>query len=131
MRRYKTLRARKQWRASRGALDAREQQERRDYVDVIDRAAGQCEVVLKGTRCARPKMFGLHHVTKRSQGGRFKGPDTLMAVCLRHHDLADNAHPAQRTLIDGRWVNGRLMIVAEGKGRFRCWMETTPKRVTA
>jgi hypothetical protein len=74
-------------------------------------------------------MFGLHHVTKRSQGGRkLSSPDTLMALCLRHHDLADNAHPGQRTVIDGQWIAGRLRIVALGAGMFRCWMETVSSK---
>ena len=103
--------------------------ERADYELVHARSKGQCEVVLDRVRCARPRMPGVHHVIKRAQGGKFKGPDYLMDLCAPCHDLADNASRAQRTMIGGRWVAGRLRIAALGQGRFRCWMERSVETV--
>lgn len=126
MRRYRGLRNSgfTKARQGRGALDAREKQERKDYADVHARSGGQCEVVLGRRRCPKPRMPGVHHITKRSQGGRFAPTDYLLDICARHHDLADNAAPEQRTLIDGVWVHGRLRMTALGGGKFRFWLET-------
>jgi hypothetical protein len=130
VRRYRSLKNRKPMaRVGRGALDARETQERKDYATVHARSGGQCEVELDAVRCRRARMPGVHHVTKRSQGGRkLSTPDTLMDICREHHDLADNAHAGQRTLIDGQWVRGKLVTVALGVGKFRCWMDVAAKR---
>lgn len=115
-------------RAARGALDAREKQERKDYATVHARSGNRCEVALKGQRCTWTRMPGCHHVTKRSQGGKFKGPDYLIDVCWPHHDLTDNASASQRTTLrDGTMFYGRLRIVALGGGKFRCWMDTAGK----
>lgn len=128
MRRYRSLKNRKPInRVSDGARDARSS-DRALYAAVHARSGNRCEVVLGGARCPRPRMIGLHHVTKRAQGGaKHTTADAAMDVCKAHHDLADNAHPDQRTLIDGTWVRGRLRVVALGGGTFKCWLDTTSK----
>lgn len=123
MRRWKSLRNRKPLRASRGALDAREQQERRDFATVRARAKGRCEVRIGGWRCER-RDVDTHHVIKRSQGGKFKGPDYLIRVCRECHDLTDAATTQLTTYRDKTSVYGRLRIAATGGGKFRCWMES-------
>lgn len=132
--------------SDRAAVREREAQERKDYATVHKRSGGYCEVRLPidsgrflwttgkmlalgerlpVVRCQRSRMPGVHHITKRSQGGKFKGPDYLMDICWFHHDLADNADAAKTsTALDGEIRRGRLRISALGGGKFRCWMET-------
>lgn len=116
------------WRVERGALDAREKQERTDSAVAKARARGRCEVTLGGFRCARPDC-DTHHVIKRSQGGKFKGPDYLMRVCRTCHSLMDAAPEQATRLHGGAVIKGRLRVVALGGGAFNGWMETHPRRV--
>ena len=99
--------------------------ERADRATVRERSKGRCEVELDGARCVRPHQH-THHITKRSQGGKCQGAAALMGICWPHHDLTDNASLTQTTtLLSGEVFHGRLMIVAEGDGTFRCWMESS------
>lgn len=51
---------------------------------VIDRAGGQCEVVIDGYRCP-DRLDQVHHIRRRSQGGT-DDVSNLLAVCSAHHD---------------------------------------------
>ena len=112
------------------------------------RSGGRCEVTLPwfsterspAERCDRAAMPGIHHLTKRSQGGKTLPVSHKMAICSFHHDLADNASVTQKSVsLDGETRYGRLRITPRHRlpyergdivqNPFTCRMEYRGKKV--
>lgn len=73
---------------------------------ILARAGGRCENPL----CRKRVRLDLHHIVKRSQGGREDG--NLLALCRRCHDRTDLPiiHPQRLTLLFDA-VGRRVMFV--------------------